>query len=58
MLKSTINHLLGGKKKKSVKKSEIITDQAKTFENSNIVDIKSIITEQPKTSIKLSKTIR
>ena len=44
------------KKKKSVKKSEIITDQTKTFENPNIVDI--IITEQPKTSHKLSKTIR
>ena len=59
MLKSTINHLLEKKTKtKSVKKSEIITDQAKTFENPNIVDIKSIITEQPKTSHKLSKNVR
>ena len=30
----------------------------KTFENPNIVDIKSIVTEHPKTSHTLSKTIR
>ena len=46
------------KKTKSVKKSEIITYQPKTFENPNTVDIKSVITEHPKTSHKLSKTIR
>ena len=39
---------------KSAKQSEIITYQPKTFENSNIVDIKSVITEHPKTSHKLS----
>ena len=37
--------LLRKKNKKSVKQSEIITYQPKTFENPNIVDIKSIITE-------------
>ena len=43
--------------KKSVKQSEIITNQPKTFESPNIVDIKSIITEHQKTSHKLFKTI-
>ena len=55
MLKNIINHLL---KKTSVKQSKIIIYQPKTFENPNIVDIKSIIIEHPKTSHKLSKTIR
>ena len=41
------------KNTKSVKQSEIITYQPKTFENPNIVDIKSVITEHPKTSHKL-----
>ena len=45
------------KNTKSVKQSEIISYQSKTFENSNIVDIKSVITEHPKISHKLSKTI-
>ena len=40
---------------KSVKQSEIITSQPNTFENTNIVDMKSVITEHPKTSHKLSK---
>ena len=43
------------KNRKSVKQSEIITYQLKTFE---IVDIKPIVTEHPKTLHKLSKTIR
>ena len=43
------------KNRKSVKKSEIITYQPKTFDT---VVIKSVITEYPKTSHKLSKTIR
>ena len=42
---------------KSVKQSKINTYQSKTFENPNIVDIKLIITEHPKTSNKLTKTI-
>ena len=46
------------KNRKSVKQSDIVTYQPKTFENPNIVDIKSIITEHPKTPHKLSKTIR
>ena len=41
-----------------VKQSEIITYQSKTFENPNIIDIKSIIREHPKTSHKLFKTIK
>ena len=45
------------KNRKSVKQSEIITYQSKTFKNPNIVDIKSVITEHPKTSHKLFKTI-
>ena len=44
--------------RKSVKQSEIITYQPKSFRNSNIVDIKSVIRKHPKTSHKLSKTIR
>ena len=40
---------------KSVKQSEIITYQPKTFD---IVNIKSVITEHPKTSHNLSKTTR
>ena len=43
---------------KSVKQSKIITQLPKTFENQNIVDIKSVITEHPKSSRKLSKSIR
>ena len=40
---------------RSVKQSDIITYQSKTFE---MADIKSDITEHPKTSQKLPKTIR
>ena len=40
---------------KSVKHSQIITCQPKTFDT---VDKKSVITEHPKTSPKLSRTIR
>ena len=54
MLKNTINHLWE-KNTKSVKQSEIITYQPKTFENPNIVDVKSIATEHAKASHKLSK---
>ena len=50
--------LLRKKNKKCVKQSEIITCEPKTFQNQNIVDIKSDIIEHPKTSHKLSKTIR
>ena len=46
------------KNRKLIKQSKIITYQPETFENSNIVDIKSIITEHPETSHKLTKTIR
>ena len=40
------------KNTKSVKQSEIITYQPKSFESSSIADIKSGITEHPKTSHK------
>ena len=43
---------------KSVKQSKLITQQPKVFENPNIVDIKSVITENPIASYKLSKTIK
>ena len=43
------------KSKKSVKQSEIITYQLETFENPNTVDIKSVITYNPKNSHTLSK---
>ena len=46
------------KNTKSVKQLKIITQQPKTCENPNIVDIKSVITEHPKTSHQLSKPIR
>ena len=36
----------------------VITYERKTFENPNLVDVKSVITELPKTSHELSKTIR
>ena len=45
-------------KQKSVKQSEIITYQPKSFVNPNSVDIKSVITEHPKNSHKFSKAIR
>ena len=46
------------KNTKSVKQSEIITYLLKPFKNSDIVDMKSVITKHPKTSHKLSKTLR
>ena len=46
------------KNTKSVLKSKIITQQLNTFENSNIVDIKSVFIKPLKTSHKLSKTTR
>ena len=46
------------KNRKSVKQSNVITYQPKTFENPNIVDIKSVTTERPETLHKLCKTIR
>ena len=52
MLKNTINHLYERKTQ-----SEIITYQPNIFENPNVVDRKSVITENPKTLHKLSKTI-
>ena len=47
--------VLRKKSKESVKQSEISTYQPKAFDT---VDIKSVITEHPKTSHKLSKTVR
>ena len=43
---------------KSVNQSKIITQQPKTFKDPNIIDTKSVITEDPKTSHKLFKTLR
>ena len=41
-----------------IKKENTKSVKQKTFENPNIVHIKSIITKHPKTSHKLSKTIK
>ena len=46
------------KNTKLLKQLKIVIQQPKTFENLNIVDINSVITEHPKTSHKLSRTIR
>ena len=46
------------KNRKSLKQSEIITYQPKTFENPNILDIKSVITEHTEPSHKLFKTTK
>ena len=43
---------------KSVKQWKIIAYFPKIFESPNIINIKSVITEHPKNSHKLSKTIR
>ena len=53
--KDHYNSFLRKKNKKSVKQSEIITYHTKNFDT---VDRKSDIAEHPKTSHKLSKTIR
>ena len=41
-----------------IKRSKIVTDQPKNFENPNIVETKSVPIEHPKTPRKLSTTIR
>ena len=46
------------KNKNSVKKSEIITYQPKSFEDTNIADIKSVIREHPKNSHQLLEDYR
>ena len=56
--KEYYNSYLKRKNKKLVKRSKIITQQPKTLENQNLVDIQSIIIEHPKTSRKLSKAVR
>ena len=56
--KEQYQSFIRNKNTKSVKQSKIITQQPETFEIPNIVDIKSFITELPKTSHKLSKAIR
>ena len=56
--KEHFQSLIIKKNRKSVKQSEITTYKPKTLQILSIVDIKSVITEHPKTSHKLSKTIR
>ena len=46
------------KNTESVKQSKLITQQPKNFENTDIVDIKSVIIEHRKALHNLSKTIR
>ena len=57
MLNNTINLIWREKKHKTGKMIKNITQQPKTSENPNIVDIKSITIEHSKTSCRLSKTI-
>ena len=52
------NSYLKRKNTKLIKRPKIITQQRKGIENPNIADIKSVIIEHPKTSHKLSKTIK
>ena len=56
--KEQYESFLRKKNKKSVKQSAIFTYRPNTFQNPNFVDIKLDIIEHPKTSQKLSKTIR
>ena len=58
MLKKHYQSFIRKKNTKSVKQSEITTYQPTIFENLNIIDIKSVITEHPKPSHKLAKTLR
>ena len=53
--KERCQSFMGKKNIKSVKKSKLITLQLKPFENTNIVNIKLVIIELPKTSHKSSK---
>ena len=57
MLKTIAKNFQKNKHRKSVKQSEIITYKPQTFKNTNTVDTKSVVTEHPKTSHKLTKTI-
>ena len=41
-----------------MKRSKIITQQLKSLESPNVIDIKAVTTKHPKLSHKLSKTIR
>ena len=58
IVKGRYQSFIRKKNRKSVKQSKIITYQPKPFENSNIVDIKSVLTQHPKSSHKLSNNIR
>ena len=58
MFNETLSIIYKKEKHKIRKTIKIINYQPKTFENPNIADIKSVITEHPKTSHKLSETIR
>ena len=46
------------KKNKLIRRSKITTQKVKTFENPNIVDVKSATIEHSETSCKLSRSIR
>ena len=58
MIKEHYQPFVKKKDTKSVKESKIMTRQPKALENSNIFYIWSVFIEHPKTSHKLSKTIR
>ena len=55
--KEHFQSFLRKKNKKSVKQSEIITNQPNTFENRSTINKKSVITKHSETSHRLSKTL-
>ena len=56
--KERYQSFIGKKSTKSLKQSKAITQQPNTFENPDIVDIKSVTIGHPKHLHKLSKAIR
>ena len=56
--KKILQFLFEEKQQKIGKTIKKITQQPKSFENSIIVDIKSVAIKQPKTSCKISKNLR
>ena len=56
--KEYYNSYLKRKNKKSEKRSKITTEQLKAIESQNIVDLKSVNIEHPKTSHRFFKAVR
>ena len=58
ILKNIISHIYTKKTQKIGETIKIITQQPNLIENSNVIELKSVTLEHPKTSHKLSKTIK